>query len=486
MGGDDYKSLLFGYFTKFDSHVSEAYLNMFVVASFGYLVWTDVSSVPSTATTAILEKMICAAEIMSHCQKRRDIHGCDRAEDERLICQLYREYGALSESYAQLFRRLLHIFERSHCRGVLTGNQIGIRKILHRSLEAAHAERTCEVQDCPWISHQCPGTWSSDYRECPLLVTGEDKAGAHTDVDETSAPSPSTEPDARRARLMDPNPPVIAQATAQPSHPLHPGPPSPTAAIHQVPEDPTILSMDPTHIEPVNTSLVHQTASAAASEATSQPRIAPTISPESHLADQVSPPDEPSDSNTTKSPDGEARGTALGRGSPRSRPVASQQPSSVSATSETPSRHGDILDETGAHGAASEGTIHRSSPPQASAQSDVTPSTFLHEGSLHPAGPTSTGTMAPERLIVSDGRTESGSLHRPVLEHPTVDEGTHGEGWGQAIDFRHAGGRTGRAASVLFDGDMTASGQGAEEFELVTRGVCDVPGEGTGGLELDG
>ena len=494
MEGDDYKSLLLGYFTKFDNRVSEGYLKMFVLASIGYLARTVISSAPSTTTTAVLEKMISAAELMSHRQKCRDIHGPNNAGDREWIRQLYRERRALSESYCQLFRRLLHAFVTSYLRGVLTGDQDEIRNYLHTSLEAAHAERTCEVPECPWVSHQCPRTWNSDYIECPLLVTGEDITlepalaanlpGAHTDDDDTSVPTPSTgsEPDAHSAQLMNPGLPVIAQAAARPSHLPHLVPLSSPVAVHARPRKPAV-SMNLTDIEVRPGLQVHQPASPAHSDASPQPSISPSASPESPLASdsvQISAPARPLSGR-----EGEPGELLSGRESPADGPVAAQQASSVSAAAETPGHRGDVLGEAlaGARSAAGDGPTHHGSPPPTFAQNDRSPSVSLHEGTSRPAGPTMTDIMAPGRIMVSDDRQGSESSHGPPVEHLIVDEGARREE--RAIYVRQAGGDTERTAVVLFPGDMTAGGQGTEEFELVTRGDCDTPGQGSGGLEPD-
>ena len=94
-----------------------------------------------------------------------------------------------------------------------------------------------------------------------------------------------------------------------------------------------------------------------------------------------------------------------------------------------------------------------------------------------------TDMMAPGRIVVSDDRQGPENSHRQPVEHPVADESAHREE--QAIDVRQAEAGTERTAAALFPGDMTAGGQGAEEFELVTRGVCDVPGQESGGLEPD-
>ena len=116
--------------------------------------------------------MITAAEAIS-CRSRRDTRGCEGAEHDVWICQLWGNGESLSESYGQLFRRLLHILETSYRGDVLVGHQNWIRLWLHRCLERAHREGMCEVNGCPWIAHICDRIRGSDYEECPLLVKGE-------------------------------------------------------------------------------------------------------------------------------------------------------------------------------------------------------------------------------------------------------------------------------------------------------------------------
>lgn len=107
------------------------------------------------------------------CRSRRDAYGCRDAEDQACIYELWRKGGSLSESYGELFRRLVHIFESSYCRDVLVGDQDMIRLWLHECLERVHREGMCEVEGCPWLAHTCDGTYGSDYRECPLLAKEE-------------------------------------------------------------------------------------------------------------------------------------------------------------------------------------------------------------------------------------------------------------------------------------------------------------------------
>lgn len=254
---------------------------------------------------------------------------------------------------------------------------------------------------------------------------------------------------------------------------------SPASAVHDALENPSV-STDLTYIE-TGDSLVHQTALAASSGAGSQPQVTLNTSLESHLtsiAVQVSPPwrpssgrgDEPSDSDTTKKPDDEAREPLPGRESPRGGPV---QALSVSAA------------------LAEEAPGQRSDVPNASQQS--APHAHLERRStVHiPArgltplgGPTNMGTMALRQTATSDGCAGPGSFHGTLLGHLTVEEGVHREE--RALGAAQIEGRTGRAAAVLLDEDMTAGGQGAEEFELVTRSVCDITGEGSVNLELCG
>ena len=147
---------------------------------------THIRSAPPATVSSILEKMITAAEAIS-CQSRRYTHGCGDAEDAAWIYELWRERGLLSDSYGQLFRRLLHIFKTSYRRDVLVGDQGAIRLGLHECLEVAHRERTCEVKRCSWISHTCDGTWRSNYRECPLLAKGEGNIAGQSIARVTSA-----------------------------------------------------------------------------------------------------------------------------------------------------------------------------------------------------------------------------------------------------------------------------------------------------------
>lgn len=221
----DYKSLLFDYFTKFDN-TSEGYLN--VLTSVRYLTRTNMSSAPSATISAILEKMIRAAEVISHYQRRRSVHGCENAEDEVWMKLLYYERGRLSDTYAPLFRQLLHIFEGSHTHSVLIGDQGDIKRWLHESLEAVHEGQICEVAECSWVYHQCPWTWGSYYTDCPL-ITGTNMAlepayllpDRHADDDETSAPAPPTEPSAQRLCRRTPVPPAPSSRSLPSSRVVH-------------------------------------------------------------------------------------------------------------------------------------------------------------------------------------------------------------------------------------------------------------------------
>ena len=393
-----------------------------------------------------------------------------------------------SRKYGQLFRRLLHIFERSYARGVLTGDPDKIRPPLHESLEAAHEGETCEVEECPWIYHECPGTWDSYCAECPLLVAEEDisqgstsslsSAYADDDDSETSTPVSPIEPDARSLQSSDSGALVIAQSTVQLKRPLHS---SSTSSIHDVPKNPTV-SMEPARVE-ASASLIHQTASSASSEAAFQPQITPNTFLSSHLASiavQDSPlvrlllgqEGKPSNPNQAKSTNGEAWDPPSGRVSPRGVRVAVRQASSVSAAAETPGHRDGILSETDARVMSDDGAMHRSSPSQ---QSYHPHAASLHEGSLHSAGPTSTGTTTPgQQVAVSEGRPDSNSLHG-LPEDAGAHRGERGIG-AQQVGERSTPG----PAAVLFQGDTTADGRGAEEFELATRDFSGVPREGSG------
>ena len=128
-------------------------------------------------------------------------------------------------------------FERSYARGVLTGDQDNIRQPLHESLEAAHTERKCEVAECPWISHQCPGTEDSRYAECPLLFTGNN-----------TPPVPvSRLPGDIRIMLRLPHPPDLAPSTFGSSAPIPPSPYHPPfrRAIHAT------LRLSARHLPPI-------------------------------------------------------------------------------------------------------------------------------------------------------------------------------------------------------------------------------------------
>ena len=168
----DYEALLLSYMNNY-ADSSDAYLNILVLTSVQWLHNTKIPSVSLATVSNILEKMVSAAEAIS-CRGRHNTHGCKDAEDEEWILQLWWSVRTLSESYGQLFRRLLHIFETSYHRGVLVGDQDEIRLRLHDCLKRAHGRRTCEIDGCPWLAHTCDGTEESDYEECPLLGNGEE------------------------------------------------------------------------------------------------------------------------------------------------------------------------------------------------------------------------------------------------------------------------------------------------------------------------
>ena len=465
---------------------------MFVLVSVGYLAKTSLSSVSSATISIILEKMISAAEAISHHQRCRDVHGCEDAEDRAWAAQLHYRRGELSEIYAPLFRQLLHIFERSHTRGILTGDQDDIRRLLHGNLDAAHKERTCEMAECPWTSHQCPGTWDSYCRECPLLVTGEDVtfepasplSGAHADDGETCAPAPSAGAGIQHLWPAASGAPVAAQSTVPPGRPLGSASVSPTSAIRYAQEYP-LSSIHPTQVG-ANESPAQRTASLTYPDDVPQPRILPDTSPESRpttvqipspvrssSSQEDGPYKQPSDSGATRSPDGEAHESLLMRESSGDKPVAAEPSTSVAA--EAPAQRSDVLGETDARGVVNEDPMNCSSPPQVLAPSDAPPSASLYEGSRHSASPMRVCTVAPGQIAVCDGRQKSASSHRPPPEkYSAADEDAHREE--RALDDQQAEGRTGRAAADLFHGSVVASGQGTEEFELVTRGVYDVSG----------
>ena len=207
MKSDDCESLLLYYFSHFDN-ASDEDINMFIITAVTYLICFPG---PSTTTSGILEKMISVAEAISH-RKRRDTHRVEDAEDVSWIWRLKRMQDKLSgEDCAKLFRRLLHVFESSYLSGALVGDQDDIRQLLHLRLEAAHLERTCEVADCPWVSHfsRCP--WFGN--ECNLLPTVTAAELQHSEHENHSA-APAL--DAEHAISLDP-----ARTTHEPS-PVHP------------------------------------------------------------------------------------------------------------------------------------------------------------------------------------------------------------------------------------------------------------------------
>lgn len=188
MESEDYESLFTSYFDNFDN-ASEEYLNMFVVASVQYL------NLSVTNNPMVLEKMIRAAETISH-QPRRDIHRCEDAKDQTWLIEL--SVKTLPQSYAQFLRQLLHIFERSYTRGVLTGGQYSIRGLLHQNLEMAHKERICEVAECPWISHNCEeGESLPLYRDCSILPN----VGTTSNAPQSGGEDPSAAPGPDAARV---------------------------------------------------------------------------------------------------------------------------------------------------------------------------------------------------------------------------------------------------------------------------------------------
>lgn len=191
------------------------------------------------------------------------------------------------------------------------------------------------------------------------------------------------------------------------------------------------MSLDSIHIIKVGASLVHQIASSASTEVASQPQIALSTSPESRFAG-----------------------------------VATQSPSPVRPPSLIPA------DREG--GGPSDSDAAKSPDGEARAP--------LSERETPGDGPAAAQQASSAPAAAAPGRAELGSARGLPREHPMVDAGANREE--QSIDDQQAEGHAGRAAAVLFHGDMTASRQGAEEFELVTHGVCVVPGEGSGDSEL--
>ena len=199
MEREDYGSLLLHYSDNLDN-ASDEDLNIFVITSFRYL---ESRYPPSPIVPSILGKMISVAEIISH-RQRRDTHRVEGAEDAAWLGGLYSARGEFSgEGCVKLFRRLLHIFERSYAHGVLVGDQDNIRWRLHGCLETAHRAQTCEVADCPWVSHSCGFPWWSG--ECtllPIMTIAAAPDPGRGNISEAPAP------DAAHATSLSPTGPV--------------------------------------------------------------------------------------------------------------------------------------------------------------------------------------------------------------------------------------------------------------------------------------
>ena len=492
---------------------------MFILTSVRWVGDTQISSAPPAIVSSILEKMIAAAEAIS-CRSRRDTYGCKDAKDEEWIDQLWREDGTLSESYGQLFRRLVHTFDTSYHRDVLVGDQDVIWQRLHECLERAHRGRKCEVEGCPWITHACDGRLGSDYRECPLFVKGEGNAtgpssailslqrdgGPEANLTQTPDPAASPERSAEHTRLRDPDTTIIElnvmsgstedtdASSSQPvksddahnaSTSIHsPGTVSDTfAAAFQVsrstPPDPTpVAGADPHAL---------------------------SVDPADSIAVCISPPPGrpsaseevvPSDSPVPESPSRDADESRMEDRDASCGDVADQRAvgdSVSSAADDLPVPLAATATETGGAGAsgAARGTSNQvdtpeavvsyptiptpllvSSKPRPTSTLGSQPPTSLGTGGplLDPTGPSSVEVRSPAITTVSRGHPERESSQGSFTSRvATIDEPSQGG----HLEVQDAGRlreeSSGRPASSLFQGVRAVSRRSSEEFELAVR-----------------
>ena len=455
MRTDDYGSLLH-YFDNLDN-ASDEDLNIFVITSVRYLEASQHS--PSPTVPSILEKMISVAEIISH-RQRRDAHRVNNAEDAAWLGGLYSVRDELSgEGRAELFRQLLHIFERSYAHGVLVGNQYSIGARLHDCLEAAHEARTCEVADCPWVSHSCGFPWWNG--ECTLLprmtiATAPDPGRGNI--------STALVPDAAHATSLGPADPVHEPSTIRSPAEHHAPRPSSTTQTYA-----NSSADSPSANRPTDSPLYRHSPAILVDGQLSDPEAIGRRPNESSALSLASPVVEAMSGGDIASGVAQAY-TAL----PGTRDtLESRESVALGDPTRGPPTAGSLSDRDAERAAAQE--------PEDDCTHGSTSSASVRTSTVHEPGPSDTSTTARS----TDAVTSSYAQHDMPQDSPlrrvvAVDGSPRGE-W--AADARQEERSPIRAAAALFQEEAGVSERDRGEiFELTRR----VEGAGEGDQGGDG
>ena len=462
MRRDDYKSLLLHYFSKFDN-ASDEYLNMFIITSVCYLRYRDP---PSTTTSTILEKMISVAEIISH-RLRRGTHRVNNAEDEAWINRLYWLRDELSgENYAELFRRLLHTFERSYACDVLAGDQNVIKRELHGCLEAAHKERICEVTNCPWVSHSS----ECRYISCTFL-RGITAAAVPRSEHEVLSAAPA--PDAARTTSPDPAPIAHELLTAHP-HPehsvLHP------SSVMRVHSDAPVDGLSSGG--PSNGSFLGHSAAILAGESASIPGA--TIRPFDNVQGTVHV-------ETTSCVDitGGISNVYTAPPGADDPPRSSERVASMDPTDDSPNACSASLENRDTGRTVAEDLARHYIPPQAhmlDRDGDSTDSASARTLTVGTQGSSDANAVLPGTDTTANHHMQPDMPHDfPLRLVVAVGGPPRAE---RATGARSGEGSPVRTAAVLFQGEAGVSVGGGEMFELTRRDEGAGEG-GHGGAEMD-
>ncbi|EKM52132.1 uncharacterized protein PHACADRAFT_187466 [Phanerochaete carnosa HHB-10118-sp] len=222
IGPADYEDILCHLPIDSNDSAMRDHVKIFVAISVRWLRSSSLSEMSAAKVTAVLQRMISAANFISAHDRRR-AHWSYRGEYDGSWIEAVENQVKDPSPYDNLFLQLLHAFERSYRRHVLTGRDRSIRRHLHIAHCNLHARADCKIAGCSWRQHSCGGDEDNFFLGCPLLdkqadTPGEPSSGGHS-VPETFATTDVLVTDIPPASPSDfdrhPTPPEDAHQSAE-------------------------------------------------------------------------------------------------------------------------------------------------------------------------------------------------------------------------------------------------------------------------------
>ena len=118
-------------------------------------------------------------------QSTSNLHRMKSHGLQELCSALWHMDDRLSQAHGAIFRHVLHRLVACYTRDILSGDQDGMRRHLHRALATVHhSQKECEHPSCLWICHECDydtHNYGRDDKTC-LLISKAPGTDAHTIV----------------------------------------------------------------------------------------------------------------------------------------------------------------------------------------------------------------------------------------------------------------------------------------------------------------